>query len=90
MKKYLHYDATQFSLPRADVRVRTPGGPTPVSQGLGRQDALDLSSRPEVNVVAMVTSRKWGEEQDSVPLDLSGYTRQQVRFIENRNGHTIW
>lgn len=77
MKKYLHYDAAQFSTPRSDAGVRQPGRATPSSPRGEGQDVLDLSAKSEVNAVTMVTNRKWNEEQDAVPLDLSGYGRQE-------------
>lgn len=78
MKKYLQYDAIKYSSPHSDVGIRTPRGSTPVSPGSGSQDVLDLSAKADANAVAMVTGQKWNAEQDAAPLDLSGYSRQQV------------
>lgn len=85
MKKYLHYDAAQFSTSRSDAGVRQPGRATPSSARGGGQDVLDLSAKSEVSAVSMVTSQKWNEDDDAMPLDLSRYGRQeQVRNDRER------
>lgn len=78
MKKYLQYNVTQYSAPPNDVGVGQPRRATPISPGLGTQHVLDLSAKSDVSAVAMVTGRTWNSEQEAAPLDLSGYSRQQV------------